>query len=53
MGVKKKRYNDGIYMRRKTWWLDCRISGTRYQFPLGKGVSRSVAAELAQVKRAA
>ena len=54
MGVKKKkRYNDGVYLRRNTWWLDCRINGTRYQFPLGKGVSRSVAAELAQVKRTA
>ncbi len=50
---KKRRYNDGVYLRNSTWWLDCRINGTRYQFPLGKGVSRSVAAELAQVKRAA
>ncbi len=50
---KKRRYNDGIYLRNSTWWLDCRINGTRYQFPLGKGVSRSVAAELAAVKRAA
>ena len=50
---KKRRYNDGVYLRRNTWWLDCRINGTRYQFPLGKGVSRSVASELAQVKRAA
>jgi len=49
---KKRRYNDGFYLRNSTWWLDCRISGTRYQMPLGKGVSRSVAAELAQVKRA-
>jgi len=50
---KKRRYNDGVYLRNSTWWLDCRINGTRYQFPLGKGVSRSVASELAQVKRAA
>ena len=50
---KKRRYNDGVYLRNSTWWLDCRINGTRYQFPLGKGVSRSVAAELAQVKRTA
>jgi len=50
---KKRRYNDGVYLRNSTWWLDCRINGTRYQMPLGKGVSRSVAAELAQVKRAA
>lgn len=50
---KKRRYNDGVYLRNSTWWLDCRINGMRYQFPLGKGVSRSVAAELAQVKRTA
>ena len=53
MGKKKKRYGDGIYLRNQTWWLDCRINGTRYQMPLGKGISRTVAAELAQVKRAA
>ena len=53
MGKKKKRYGDGIYLRNQTWWLDCRISGTRYQMPLGKGITRSVAGELAQVKRAA
>ena len=50
---KKRRYNDGVYLRNSTWWLDCRISGSRYQMPLGKGISRSVVAELAQVKRAA
>ena len=39
-------------MRRNPWWLDCLINGTRYQL-LSKGISRSVASELAQVKRAA
>ncbi len=43
----------GVYLRRNPWWLDCLINGTRYQLPLGKGISRSVASELAQVKRAA
>jgi hypothetical protein len=37
----------------KTWYLDCCINGTRYQRRLGKGVTRSVALELAQVQRAA
>ena len=51
----KTTMRDGIYSRGKggTWWLDCRINGTRYQMPLGKKISRSVAAEIAQVKRAA
>jgi hypothetical protein len=53
MPKKKKRYGDGIYLRGQTWWLDTRINRQRYQMPLGKGISRSVAAELAQVKRAA
>jgi len=50
-----QKMRDGIYSRGKggTWWLDCRIAGERYQMPLGKGISRSVAAEIAQVKRAA
>ena len=50
---KKRRYNDGVYLRNSTWWLDCRISGTRYQMILGKGITRSVASEISQVKRAA
>ncbi|TDI18396.1 MAG: site-specific integrase [Acidobacteria bacterium] len=57
MPKKGKTMKNGVYCRGNgkltNWWLDCRINGTRYQFPLGKGVSRSVAAELAQVKRAA
>ncbi|MCH7805150.1 MAG: site-specific integrase [Acidobacteria bacterium] len=57
MPKKGKTMKNGVYCRGNgeltNWWLDCRINGTRYQLPLGKGVSRSVAAELAQVKRAA
>ncbi len=50
-----QKMRDGIYSRGKggTWWLDCRINGQRHQVKLGKGISRSVAAEIAQVKRAA
>lgn len=47
------RLGDGLYRRGKAWYLDCRINGQRYQVRLGKGISRSVAAELANVKRAA
>jgi len=45
---------DGLYQRGKSgvWWLDCRINGQRHQVKLGKGISRTVATELAQVKRA-
>lgn len=46
------RHGDGIYLRGKSWYLDCRINGKRYQLKLGKLISRSVAKELAQVKRA-
>ena len=47
------RKGDGIYQRGKTWYLDCRIHGTRYVHALGKGISRTVAKELASVERAA
>ena len=47
------RKGEGIYKRGNVWWLDCRISGTRYQLPLGKGINRKVALELATAKRAA
>jgi len=47
------RRGDGIYQRGKTWWLDFLHDGTRHQVRLGKGVSRTVAGELASVKRAA
>lgn len=46
------RKGEGIYKRGNAWWLDCRISGTRYQLPLGKGINRKVALELATAKRA-
>ncbi len=47
------RRGDGLYLRGKTWYLDCCINGTRHQRRLGKGIPRSVAGELAQVQRAA
>jgi integrase len=47
------RHGDGLYLRGKSWYLDCRINGTRYVENLGKGISRTVAKELASIKRAA
>jgi integrase len=47
------RRGDGIYQCSKTWWLDFRHDGQRHVYKLGKGISRTVAAELAAVKRAA
>ncbi len=47
------RKGDGLYLRGKVWYLDCRISGERHVVKLGKMISRSVAAELASVKRVA
>lgn len=47
------RRGDGIYQRSKTWWLDFRHEGRRHVCKLGKGISRTVAAEIAAVKRAA
>ncbi len=47
------RCGDGLYLRGKTWYLDCRINGTRYVENLGKGISRTVAKELGSIKRAA
>ena len=46
------RKGDGIYKRGKTWRLDIVIHGKRHQLTLGKNISRSVAAELAQIERA-
>ena len=43
----------GLYLRGRTWYLDARINGQRFVTRLGKNISRSVAAELASVKRAA
>jgi integrase len=45
------RRGDGLILKKKTWYLDCRIGGKRYQERLGKGISRSVALELASVLR--
>jgi integrase len=47
------RRGDGIYRRGRTWLLDCWINGTRHVERLGKGITRTTARELAQVKRAA
>jgi hypothetical protein len=47
------RRGDGIYQRGKTWWLDFRHDGRRHVARLGKGINRTVAGELASVKRAA
>ena len=46
------RKGDGLYLREKTWYLDARINGQRHAVRLGKNISRSVAGELANVKRA-
>lgn len=47
------RKGDGIYLRGSVWYLDCRINGTRYVTKLGKNIKRSVAGEIANIKRAA
>jgi integrase len=49
------RRGDALYQRGGkggTWWLDFRHNGVRHVFKIGKGISRSVAGELATVKRA-
>jgi integrase len=45
------RRGDGLILKGKTWYLEARINGVRYQKRLGKNISRSVAAELASVQR--
>lgn len=47
------RRGDGLYLRGRVWYLDTRINRQRFVTRLGKGISRSVAAELASVKRSA
>ena len=47
------RRGDGIYLRGKTWMLDFRHQGERYQVRLGRNIRKTAARELAQVKRAA
>ena len=47
---------DGLYLRGKNkniWWMDCVINGRRYQLPIGKDISRTVAREIVAVKRTA
>ena len=46
------RKGDGLILRGKSWYLDCTINGQRHQRRLGKGISRSIAQELAQIQRA-
>ncbi|MBN2320902.1 MAG: site-specific integrase [Acidobacteria bacterium] len=46
------RKGDGIYKRGSVWWLDCWIEGRRYQKPIGKGINRSAALDIASIKRA-
>ncbi len=46
------RRGDGIYSRGKTWWLDFRHHGKRHVVRLGKGINKTVARELAGIKRA-
>ena len=50
-----RRGGDGLYLRgdhKNIWWWESVIHGKRYQLPLGKGISRSLARELAAIKRA-
>src|SRR5574337_2061417 len=45
------RKGDGLYQRGKVWYLDFRHEGRRHVCRLGKGISRSVAREIATMKR--
>ncbi|MGH7390793.1 MAG: tyrosine-type recombinase/integrase [Candidatus Rokuibacteriota bacterium] len=47
------RRGDGIYQRGPTWWLDFVHDGKRHVVRIGKGINRTVAREIAGVKRAA
>ena len=47
------RRGDGIYQRGKTWRFDFVHEGVRHHVRLGRNISRTVAAEIARVKRAA
>lgn len=42
----------GVYRRGSVWYFNALINGTRYVEKIGRGVSRTVAAEIASVKRA-
>lgn len=45
------RRGDGILLKGRSFYLDCRIGGKRFQQRLGKNISRKIACELAQVVR--
>ena len=45
------RRGDGLYLRGTVWYLDFRHRGKRHREPLGRNISRTVAAELATVRR--
>jgi len=47
------RKGDGIYKRGRAWRLDCTIDGHRYQLPLGRGIDRTAAVQIATAKRSA
>jgi len=47
------RKGDGIYLRRSTWRLEFIHNGERHVVTLGRKITRTAAAEIAQVKRAA
>lgn len=46
------RKGDGLYLRGTVWYLDFRHRGKRNREPLGSDISRTVARELATIKRA-
>jgi integrase len=46
-------HRDGIYQRGNAWWLHFCYQGERYRESLGRGITRKVAKELAQIRRAA
>jgi integrase len=47
------RRGDGISLRGKTWYLDFVHEGKRHVGRIGKGINRTVAGEIARVKRTA
>lgn len=47
-----KRKGDALYKRGNAWRLDTWIDGKRYQISVGRNISRTVAKEIARVKRA-
>src|SRR3989442_10977908 len=47
------RRGDGIYQRGKTWWLDFTHEEKRHYVRLGRNISKTVAGEIAKVKRGA